>query len=522
MLWSRGQENDALQAMQTAARLSPEDAETRRNLGVTLIKLERFAEAERYLREALAIEPDSVAVYSDLANLYQLQGLYAEAQSCSLKSLSLRPEPDASGQDMRYSSLLFLRSHDPGVSTAELFAQHRRVGERFEAGYRSARPRHRNDPDPGRRLRVAFVSGDLCNHAVAHFIEPVLAELRRRPLLQLCAYYNNPLEDAVSQRLRGYFDEWHQSAPLSTVQFAKKIMDDGIDVLIDLSGHTSMNRLQALARKPAPVQASWIGYPGTTGLDAMDYYLADRFFLPPGRFDAQFTEKLVYLPANVPFKPHESSPEVNALPALASGNLTFGSFNRLGKLNAASIELWSGLLRALPGSRMVVGGLQRDQEPALTAKFEAFGIAAQRLSFLLRDRLDAYLAHHHRIDICLDTMPYSGGTTTFHALWMGVPTLTVAGATPAAMQGAAIMGQLGLTDFVATDAADFVAKGCHWAAHVGELARLRAGMRRRWESSPGRDPAVLAASLDEALRRMWRRWCAGLPPESFEVPATTD
>ncbi|HWG71471.1 MAG TPA: hypothetical protein VN692_18805, partial [Steroidobacteraceae bacterium] len=294
--------------------------------------------------------------------------------------------------------------------------------------------------------------------------------------------------------------------------------DDEIDVLIDLSGHTSLNRLRTFARKPAPIQASWIGYPGTTGLRAMDYYLADRHFLPPGRFDGQFTEKLVHLPANVPFQPYEPAPPINVLPALETGSMTFGSFNRLGKINADTIAMWSQLLRALPGSRMIVGGLPRDgREQVLIDRFVSEGVARQRLTLHGRGTMDAYLALHQQVDICLDTYPYSGGTTTIHALWMGVPTLTLAGPTPSARQGAAILGQLGLDEFVAATCADFVAKGSYWAAHAGELAEVRAGLRDRWRRSPARKPEVVADSLERAIRRMWTRWCAGLPAESFQI-----
>ncbi len=173
-----------------------------------------------------------------------------------------------------------------------LFAEHRRFAEQFEAPLRAHWPQHRNSREPERCLQVGFVSGDLWNHAVAHFIEPVLAHLASYPQLSLHAYYNNVIEDAVTRRLRGYLTHWHSIVGLPDDALAQKIRDDGIDILIDLSGHTGKHRLLAFARKPAPVQASWIGYPGTTGLSAMDYYLADRFFLPPGQFDGQFTEKI--------------------------------------------------------------------------------------------------------------------------------------------------------------------------------------------------------------------------------------
>lgn len=516
--WAAGNTPDALAAMRTAAGLLPQDAETHTNLGVTLTKLERFPEAETYLRKAVEIDPTFAAAHVHLGNWFQLQGRYAEAEASLRSAGALPTQGGEADTDLRHSSLLFVLSHNPAVGPQALFAEHCRVGALLEAEMRAPWPRHRNSREPNRPLRVGWVSGDLCNHAVAHFIEPVLAQLQNRSSLQLHAYYNNPVEDAVTRRFQGYFAQWNAVAPLSDTQLARKIGDDGIDVLIDLSGHTSMNRLRTFARKPAPIQASWIGYPGTTGLRAMDYYLADPHFLPPGQFDAQFTEKLVLMPANVPFQPYEAAPPINALPALSAGFTTFGSFNRLGKINAGTVTLWSQLLRALPDSRLLIGGLPRDgREQLLIDRFAGEGIERPRLTLHYRDTMDAYLALHHRVDICLDTYPYSGGTTTIHALWMGVPTLTVAGPTPAGRQGAAILGQLGLEDFVAADPADFVHKGRHWANHLADLSEVRAGLRDRWQRSPARKPEIVADSLEQAIREMWRRRCAGLPPESFQI-----
>jgi predicted O-linked N-acetylglucosamine transferase (SPINDLY family) len=369
------------------------------------------------------------------------------------------------------------------------------------------------------------VSGDLRNHAVAHFIEPLLAQLRNHPSLELQAYATNTVEDSVSERLRGYFADWHRVSALSDVQLARKIMDHHIDILIDLSGHTSLNRLRVFARKPAPIQASWIGYPGTTGLHAMDYFLADGHFLPPGQFDRYFTEKLIYLPAQAPFQPYESAPAVNALPALETGSITFGSFNRIGKITTSTVELWSQLLRAVPAAKMLIGGTPLPGPQAgLIGRFAAAGIDAERLIFHPQCSMDSYLALHHRVDLCLDTYPYSGGTTNIHAVWMGVPTLTVAGSTPAARQGAAILSQVGLDGFTATDPADFVAKGLHWANHLAALAEVRQGLRRRLQKAPSRQADTIAAGFETALRHMWMRWCANLPAESFHctLPESVD
>jgi predicted O-linked N-acetylglucosamine transferase (SPINDLY family) len=304
---------------------------------------------------------------------------------------------------------------------------------------------------------------------------------------------------------------------LSNTALADRIRADSIDILIDLSGHTAGNRLLTFAEKPAPVQASWMGYPGTTGLRTMDYYFADRHFLPQDQFSSQFTEKLALLPASAPFMPDDSAPPINPLPAKANGYTTYASFNRLSKLTPSVVALWSRLLRENPTSRMVLGGMPPEgQYKSLIQWFADQDIARPRLEFHTRCDTATYLALHHRVDICLDTFPYTGGTTTAHALWMGVPTITLAGSTPAARQGAAILGHAGLAEFIASDAADFERKGRYWAANLDALANLRASLRDRYSRSVMQRPDIIVQGLEVALRTMWQRWCQGLPPESFE------
>ncbi len=334
--------------------------------------------------------------------------------------------------------------------------------------------------------------------------------------MELHAYCTHVEQDALSRRLQALFKSCNPVEALSDSAFAGKIMDERIDVLIDLSGHTGHNRLPVFARKPAPVQISWLGYPGTTGLQAVDYYLADPQWLPPGRFDRLFTEKLAYLPDRWAFKPHAAAPAVGPLPALSAGRLTFGSFHRLGKINSATIRLWSQLLLALPQATLLVLGVPVDgPEKRLHDEFAAHGVQPDRLTFHGRCTMDVYLAFHNQVDIALDTLTYAGATTTMHSLSMGVPTLSVAGATSQARAGAGILANVGLDQFIAADAEDFVAKARYWAAHPTELAALRAGLRARLAQSPAGQPPLIAAHFASALRHMWRRWCAELPAESF-------
>jgi len=483
---------------------------------MNLFRLDRVEEAQRCLERAVELEPGLTSAHFRLAMIHGLRNRYAESEACLRRGFALDAEHVAGDLELSYSNLLFLASHNPAIGAEELFDMHRRAGDQLEARFRKSWPRHANDRDPRRPLRIGFVSGDLHHHAVAFFIDPVLAHLAASPALELHAYYNNTIEDGVTARLRGRFRHWHPVAGRDDASMAASVAADRIDILVDLSGHSGANRLPVFARKPAPVQASWIGYPGTTGLRAMDYYLADEHFLPPGRFDRQFTEKIAYLPANVPFEPFKEAPPVNRLPALESKALCFASFNRMGKINPPTIEAWSALLSALPDARMLIGAVDGAGQ-RLIDQFAARGVDPARLVLHPRCGMEEYLRLHHQVDICLDTFPYTGGTTTIQALWMGVPTLTMAGDTPGSRQGAAILGQLGLEQFVAANVEDLTAKGVYWARHLEELARLRGELRARWQRSPARSPELIATALEKALRRMWERWCAGLGAESFEI-----
>ncbi|MDB6084518.1 MAG: tetratricopeptide 2 repeat protein, partial [Gammaproteobacteria bacterium] len=517
LLWAEGIVDEALAAMQSSVRLMPQDPETHSNLGVSLAKLKRYDEAETHLRRALAIDSAFPGAYYRLGMAYELQGRYAEAEAVLRTAISLRSDPPSVDDEQGYSNLLYMLSHNPDIDPESLFVEHCRFAQCFETPLREGWPEHANVRHPERRLVVGFVSGDLRDHSVATFLEPVLKHLAQRPSLELHAYYNHAAEDRITTRLRGYFRHWHPISALSDDEFTRRISDDRVDILIDLSGHTALNRLRAFARKPAPVQVSWLGYPATTGLQAMDYYLADRQWLPPGQLDRLFSEKLVYLPDRWAFEPHPTAPAVSALPALETGRLAFGSFHRLGKLDSASLRLWSELLLALPESTLLVAGISLDGEHlTLLERFGALGIQPHRLRFHGRCNVDEYLALHHRVDIGLDTRPYAGATTTMHSLSMGVPTLTVAGATSTARAGAGILGQVGLDGFIATDAADFVEKGLYWAGHLEELAGVRAGLRTRLRQSPGGQADLIAVHVEGALRHMWRRWCASLPVESFD------
>ena len=550
-LQQQGLNTEALFPMQRAVELSPDDAESHSNLALVLQVLNRLEEAETHSRRAIKIKPDFSAAHNSLANTLSRQNRFEEAEISCRRALQIAPNNSLAYNDLgvilmgtgkiseagesyrealkirpsysaAHSNLLFCLTHDEKINTETLFAEHCRFAGQFEGPQRASWKQHDNLRDPDRCLQIGFVSGDLCNHSVASFIEPVLIHMTGYPQLVLRAYSNHSIEDGVTERLRKNFKHWDTITGLSDAALADKIRSDGIDILIDLSGHTAMNRLMTFARKPAPVQVSWIGYPGTSGLQAMDYYLADPFYLPPGEFDDQFTEKIVHLPAVAPFSPFKPAPPVNPLPALSNGYITFGSFNRSNKISPSVIALWSQLLRALPSSRMLLGAMAPDgNNDSLVELFAQEGVASERLIFRPRCETINYLALHHQVDLCLDTFPYNGGTTTCHALWMGVPTLTLAGKTVPGRVGACNLGHLGLEAFIAEDQADFVEKGLSWANNLGALSILRLELRDRFRQSAMGQPAVIANGLESALRTMWKRWCDGLPAESFEVSRQT-
>ncbi|MBK8117207.1 MAG: tetratricopeptide repeat protein [Candidatus Accumulibacter sp.] len=509
----QGRLSEAEAALRCALQYRPDFEGALYNLGNVLRAQERLSEAEASYRQALAIKPDMEQALLNLGVTLTELGRYGEGEAACRQAMALKPD-----YALAHSNLLFCLTHNENNDASALFAEHCRFGEQFETPLRAHWSAHGNRKDPERCLQVGFVSADFRNHAVTNFIEPVLAELKSHQTLSLHAYFSHAEEDHATLRLREHVRHWHPVAGLDDATLAEKIRADGIDILIDLSGHTAHHRLLAFARKPAPLQASWIGYPGTTGLQAMDYYLSDPFFLPRGEFDGQFTEKIVHLPCCSPFLPSPLAPSVSPLPALSQGHVTFGSFNRPTKISASVIALWAQLLVAVPRSRMLLGAMRTDgRVEQLIDEFARHGVVKERLSFHPRSAMTDYLELHQRVDICLDTFPYNGGTTTFHALWMGVPTLTLAGGTFPGQTGAGILGHVGLTAFITRNTTEFVERGAALAADLPLLAGLRDELRERLARSAFGQPALIAAALERALRGMWQRWCHGLPAESFEV-----
>lgn len=504
---------DAEVYFRKALDLQPNFANSLSNLSLILRQTQRLVEAEDLTRKALMLNPRQARTYSNLGLILNDAGRYKEANEANRKALALEPTLVET-----HSNLLFGLSNDDNVNAEALFQEHLQFAKKFEEPLRPYWASHANAKSKNRKLNIGFVSGDLNVHPVANFIEPILVNLSKHNSLNLYAFYNDSLEDFVTARLKQYFFDWQSVSSLNDDELAALIRIKEIDILIDLSGHTAKHRLLTFARKPAPLHITWMGYPGTTGLSAIDYYFTDAFFLPDSSFDRLFTEKLIRLPASAPFLPYSPSPFVTPAPALSNKYLTFGSFNRIGKITPVVVSVWAQLLNEVGDSKLVLGGMPSETEfEVLRSRFEQHGVARDRLHYFPRAAMEGYLTKLATIDLCLDTFPYNGGTTTLHSAWMGVPTLTMAGDAVATRTGACIMSHLGLQRMIAHDAEEFVKEGVYWSKHMDELAAIRMSLRNRLQDSTISNPSLIADSINKAFHQIWARWCDDLPPVAFTV-----
>jgi len=506
-----GSPQEAVGLYRRAIELDPNNAALRVNLSNSVMALGRPTEAAAELEHALRLQPNDAQAHLNLGTALFKLGETAAARRHYRTASDLAPErPEV------HTAYLFCLLHDDTVSPDQCFAEHLRIGALIEGPRRRFQRPHANDRDPERGLRVGFVSGDFRDHAAAYFIEPVWQAMRGGRH-QVFAYANIRFEDEVSDRLRSLTDSWVRVDRLDDEAVAERIRQDRIDVLFDLSGHTSDNRLPVFAMRPAPIQVSWIGLPATTGLQAVDYRFVRRPEGADHEGDRFFCEKVVRFRSRA-VAPEWNAPAVRPLPALSARHVTFGSFNRPGKIGESTVDLWSRVLHAVPGSKLLIAAADEEAtRQRLRGQFEARGIDAERLIFRPRVQMADYLAMHHEIDIVLDTFPFTGGTTTGHALWMGVPVLTLWGDMPHQRQGANALGMAGMSEWVARSPDAYVEQAKAATADLEALNRLRQGLRSKMAALFQGSKADLAREMDTALQTMWRRWCVGLPPESFTV-----
>ena len=491
---------DAELEYRCAIELDPKDVAAHCMLAVALTDRGRLDEAQQSLEAALRLDPRSYLAHANSARMLLAGGRLDEAEASFRQALALQPNAAEN-----FSNLLYMLNFAPGREPAEIAAEHMEFGRRFSQAVRTA---YENPPDSERRLRIGYVSGDFRLHSVAFFIAPLLAHHDKSAFEVFC-YSNRTEADATTQRLRSHADHWREVFGLQDDALAELIRRDRIDVLIDLAGHTAKNRLPAFARKPAPVQATWLGYLNTTGLGAMDWRITDAHATPQGALDRLHSEKLARLPdSQWCYEPPAECPALSPAPSAKSGVCTFAAFSTAAKVNDRVIEAWARVLRSVPHARLmfVVYGLAAIPS-GYRERFTRLGIDEQRLQILVEQPFDDYLALHGAADIVLDTFPYAGGTTTCHALWMGVPVVSLAGGSATSRGGASLLHTIGLPELVAESEDRYVEIALSLAGDAPRLAALRAGMRDRMRASALMDPVRFARNFESACRAMWRDWC---------------
>ena len=502
VLKDQGKLDEAIVSYRKALSLKPDSVLAHNNLANAFLQQGKLAEAVASYRQALACKPDFAMAHNYLGNALREQGKLSEAIASYRQALTLQPDYAEAN-----SNLLFTMQFLPLESPAPLMAECERFSAQFEAPLSREWQRHRNVCDPRRRLKVGYVSPDFRRHAVAYFIEPVLAQHDKSHFEVFC-YYNHALHDELTDRLAGYADRWLDCKRMSDEQLAEHIRSDGIDILVDLAGHTAGNRILTFARKPAPIQITYLGYPGTSGLAAMDYRLTDAHADPEGS-EGYYTEKLLRLPDCLCcYRPGKEMPEVATLPAQHNGYVTFGSFNNFNKINRACIELWAQLLRAVPESWLLMvtvpeGELRRE----LTEQFAALGVAAERLELHGRLPSGEFLRLFQRADIALDPFPVTGGTTTCDSLWMGVPVVVLVGRRYISRVGLSFLSAAGLPELAADTAEGYLEVATKLAADLPRLAALRAGLRSQMAGSALTNETAFTRNLEHLYRKVWTEWC---------------
>lgn len=491
VLDAQGEHEGAARTLEAILRQRPQWAEALYNYGAALNKLMRPREAEDAFRRALQAEPRFVRAWRMLGGVLLGQGRIDEALAL-YREAPRDPELE--------SAELFALNASARMAEDELFARHAEFGMRLENAY-PPRFVFSNKKEPTRRLRIGYVSGDFAYHVVTLFMLPVL-ERHDRAAYEVFCYSTSPRVDEYTRKVASRADAWRPAAGLSPEQLADAIHADGIDILVDLAGHSGEPQLRVLAQRPAPVQATWLGYLNTTGLTRIDYRISDRHADPA---DVRHTEKLARLPhSQWCYRPFIKVSAEQAPPCSRNGCVTFGSFNQMLKVSPASRQLWRRVLKEVPGSRLVILGvppgrahddLRRDLPEATLVPYVS---------------LQDYYAWYNRVDIALDTTPYSGGTTTFDALWMGVPVLTAPGERPSSRSAASILASAGFGEWVASDADDYVSRAAEFA-NPQTLANLRATLRARLLASPLMDEAGFTKDLETLYRQMWRNYCAQRP-----------
>jgi predicted O-linked N-acetylglucosamine transferase (SPINDLY family) len=475
------------------------------NLGNMLMRNYDLDGAYRNYEAALKHDPAMWVAHNNRANILLHRGEHAAARAAFSAAIALSPDDPVAASNKLNCDVEAL-----AAKPREQFQEYLEWGRRFAEPLLPASLRHANASGANRRLRLGYVSPDFRKHAMGYFIEPMLEHCDAAAFEVVC-YNNFAQADSMTARFKSLAHQWRDVAELADQELAQLIVDDGIDLLVDLAGHSSDNRLLVFARKPAPVQFTYLGYPNTTGVRAIDYRITDAYADPPGLTEAYYVERLLRLPHCMwCYRAPDYAPDVGPLPAVANGFITFGSFNSFMKVTDGVIDAWARLLALVPGSRLLMATVAEGAAQARARDtFAARGIGADRLQLVPRMMADAYFELRNRVDIALDPFPVNGGTTTCDTLWMGVPTVTLAGSVFVARAGVSLLTNLGLPELVAADLDGYIDIAAGLAADLPRLQALRAGLRERMRASPLCDAPRFVRNLERLYRDAWIAWCGG-------------
>jgi protein O-GlcNAc transferase len=536
-----GRDDDALAVVRRVVTLSPDMAEGWFNLGNVLHKPGKAAAAKVAFHRAIRIRPTMAEAYCNLGDVHKTVTELTQATACYRAALHLQPDLPQPYVNLgevlkeqgrvteaiemfqagleRHPDLALLRSnlllalhYSPHVPPEVIWRAHRHWDATHARPLLPTTLSFNNNRNPERRLRIGYVSPDFCAHPVACFLLPLL-QAHDRSVVEIFCYSNARRRDVVAERFQSLAEHWRMLVGMGDAEAAARIKEDGIDILVDLAGHTAGGRQLVFARKPAPVQVTWLGYPDTSGMMAMDYRLTDDIADPPGTTDGWHSEKLVRLPRGfLAYQPMVAADALADPPVLQKGFVTFGSFNNSAKVTPEMVRLWARLLHRVPTSRLVIKSralADADTRSHYASLFAGHGITPDRIvlqSFI--DNMEDHLRAYDQVDIALDCYPYNGTTTSCEALWMGVPIITLPGRHHVSRVTASLLSRCGLSDLIATDAADYIERAAGLAADLPRLTGLRQTLRQRMLSSPLTDHAGFARQIEETYRTMWRDWTA--------------
>ncbi|MGI9342152.1 MAG: tetratricopeptide repeat protein [Gammaproteobacteria bacterium] len=512
LLGKQRQHKAAVKAYRKALRVGDDTPENQANLamlhhrlGLALRELDRTDEAISSYRDAIARQPDFALAHNSLGGALLARNELQDAMTCFRTALAHEP-----AFSRVHSNILLTMNYVADATQQQIYDESQKFDTQHAAALRERAPFH-NSKSRKKTLRVGYLSPDFREHSVAHFTRTLLGT-HNREVVEVYCYADVEKPDDLTGQFQAQADHWLAIDDLPDEEVAARIRQDGIDILVDLAGHTSNNRLMVFARKPAPIQVNWLGYPNTTGMRAIDYRLTDAIADPPGEADRLHVEKLVRLERGfLCYQTTEMVPAVAPPPSRARGYVTFGSFNMIRKVSPDVVRAWSSILRSVAGSRILLKSNALEDEGTRTRLLDAFGaheIDPDRIELVnaVPSRSD-HLELYSRIDIGLDPFPYNGTTTSFEAIWMGVPVVCLRGDRHAARVGASIMHHIGLPDLVADSEDDYVHLAQSLAGDAERLAALRNMLRPQLLDSVLMDVTGFAESLEDAYRKMWITYC---------------